>query len=421
MTTLPFGQVDQLQPADIAAYLAVSGWELEQQRGTAAEVWRLPSADRVTRLLLPRDRAFADYGTRLDDAVRLLQAMNEFSLEQLAMRVAQTRADVLYVRADQTMTDGTIPLSQAENLIIGARKMLAAAAASTLKPRAKIAGRRSQAVTDFLNDDLRMGHTQRGSFIITVLTRLDSPELSDPDENSSPQHSTPAANTKAGVGGSTKHEEAATRGQPPTVQVGDTPTQREASAPQPLVMPSFQRRVMTTLNTGLQAAARAASTPALPGLVEAVRLGASADLFDALSVMTAYEGLHTLDLTFDWAPAEPQVADTEREVVFTRDEIPQFRSASARLTEAPPIEHDSITGQVVRLERGADNDEGIVSIVGVVGRGTKRSVRLRLNGKQYAAAVTAHRRRTPVTCSGELDRTGREWWMRDPQFQVIGR
>lgn len=415
MTTVPFGQVDRLQPADIAAYLAVNGWELEQRRGTAAEIWRLPSAERATRLLLPRDRSFADYDARLDDAVQLLQAMNEFSFEQLAMRVAQTRADVLYVRADQTMTDGTIPLTQAENLIVGARRMLAAAAAATLKPRAKVAGRRSQAVTDFLNDDLRMGHTQRGSFIITVLTRLDEPERSDLGEASEG----PAAQAEAGVVGQTNQEVALTPGEAPTVQSGVATEQHGESTPQRLLMPSFQRRVMTTLNTGLQAAARAASTPALPGLVDAVRLGASADLFDALSVMTAYEGLQTLDLTFDWAPIEPQIADTERNVMFTRDEIPQFRPASARLTEAPPIEHDSIIGQVVRLERGADDDEGIVSVAGVVGRSTKRTVRLRLTGKQYAAALTAHRRRTPVSCSGELDRTGREWWMRNPQFQVL--
>jgi len=406
--TVPFGQVDQLQPPDIAAYLAVSGWQLEQQRGPAAEVWRLQSsAVRPTRLLLPRDPEYADYGARLDDALKLLRALHEFTPEQLALRVAQTRADVLYVRADQSMMDGTIPLKQAENLVVGARKMLAATASSTVKPRAKIAGRRSQAVIDFLNDDLRMGHTQRGSFVITVLTRLDEPEVVDV----SPQDVQTVDQQPPGAPGDTSEVSSAAP--------DDDGDHRSESAVTQVVVPSFQRRVMNTLNTGLQAASRATSAPSLPGLIDGITQGASADLYDALAAMTSYEGLRTLDLSFDWAPAERQVADLEREVLFTRDEIPQFRPASARLTQAPPIEHDSITGQVTRLERGTDDDEGVISIVGVIGRGAKRTVRLRLSGKQYAAAVTAHRRRTPVTCSGQLDKTAREWWMRKPSFYVL--
>jgi len=107
---------------------------------------------------------------------------------------------------------------------------------------------------------------------------------------------------------------------------------RSESAVTQVVVPSFQRRVMNTLNTGLQAASRATSAPSLPGLIDGITQGASADLYDALAAMTSYEGLRTLDLSFDWAPAERQVADLEREVLFTRDEIPQFRPASARLT-----------------------------------------------------------------------------------------
>lgn len=227
--TVPFGQVDQLQPPDIAAYLAVSGWQLEQQRGPAAEVWRLQSsAVRPTRLLLPRDPEYADYGARLDDALKLLRALHEFTPEQLALRVAQTRADVLYVRADQSMMDGTIPLKQAENLVVGARKMLAAAASSTVKPRAKIAGRRSQAVIDFLNDDLRMGHTQRGSFVITVLTRLDEPEVVD----ISPQDVQTVDQQPPGAPGDTSEVSSAAP--------DDDGDHRSESAVTQVVVPSFQ-------------------------------------------------------------------------------------------------------------------------------------------------------------------------------------
>lgn len=383
----PFESPDKLlEPREVASYLAASGWELEQQRGTASEVWRLPSStDRTTRLLLPRDPDYADFRARMEDALRLLRAVNEFTPEQLQIRILQTRADVFYVRADQSTTDGTIPLKQAEDLVVGARKLCWAAASSTVKPRVKILGRQSKEVSDFLNEDLRMAHTQRGSFVITVLTRLDDPEVTTVEPEDLPQG-----------GPGARHED--------LIEV---------------VLPSFQRRVMTTLSRGLTSAARSASTADLDGLLDGVDRGAGADLYAALDSMTGYSGLRTLDLSFDWAPAEPQTFDVDQEIVFTRDEIPQLKSAKEQLTRAPDIEHDSITGQVVRLERGEEQDEGVITITGVVGRGTKRNVRLMLHGKEYAAAVTAHRRRQPVTCVGDLEKKGREYWMRSPSFEVV--
>ncbi len=368
----------ELRPADVAAYLATTGWSLEQTRGQVAEVWRLEQSG--TRLLLPRDDTYDDYQARFADALGLLRAMHEFTDEQLAVSVTETRMDVLYVRADQAAVDGSIPLRQADALVSGSLQLMQAAAQATEQPRARYAGRRSNTVNEFIEDDLRMGHTQRGSFVITVLTRLGDPSVNEVPE-----------------------------------ELRDGP-----DSPETVRIAPFQRRVTTTLSTALVAAARTSASEGLPGLSAGVDRGASANLYDALAKMTSYEGLRALDLSFNWAPAEPQESVVDSTVLFTRDEVPQFARAREQLTARPLVEKETITGQVVRLERGEDRDEGVITITGVIGRGTRRNARLLLRGELYAAAVRAHQRRAPVTCSGELERKGSTYWMRNPDFTVIG-
>lgn len=368
----------ELRPADVAAYLATTGWSLEQTRGEAAEIWRLEQSG--TRLLLPRDVTYDDYQARFADALALLRALHEFTDEQLAVSVTETRMDVFYVRADQAAVDGTIPLRQADALVSGSLQLMQAAAQATEQPRASYAGRRSNTVNEFVEDDLRMGHTQRGSFVITVLTRLGEPSVMEVPE-----------------------------------ELRDLP-----NTPETVRIAPFQRRVTTTLSTALAAAARTSASEELLGLTAGVDRGASANLYDALAKMTSYEGLRALDLSFNWAPAEPQESVVDSTVLFTRDEVPNFTRAREQLTARPLVEKEMITGQVVRLERGEDQDEGVITITGIAGRGTKRNVRLLLRGKLYAAAVRAHQRRSPVTCSGELERKGRTYWMRNPDFTIIG-
>lgn len=387
-----------LSPSDLAAYLATSGWQMEQTYGPAAEVWRL--GDGQTRLLLPRDPTYLDYDNRLADAVKLLGALHEWTPRQLALSVLQTRADVLYVRAEQADLDGSIPLKQADALIGGSMHMLEAAALATVRPQAVYPSRRPRAVTDFVNDDLRMGHTQRGSFVITILARLGQ-------ETETPVPASPETQAVTGAQDSAEAEG--------VVEV----LEASVSVPQTVRIPTFQRRVMTTLSTGLQAAARTTADPKMVGLAAGVDRGASSNLYAALNQMTAYEGLGSLDLSFAWAPAVPQNSGVESTVVFTRDEVPRFGAARDELRKRPAIVKDSITGQVVRLERGTEKEEGVITITGVVGEGNRRNVRLSLRGDIYQQAVRAHERRTPVTCSGELQRVGTAYWMRNPVFTVI--
>jgi hypothetical protein len=218
-------QVDQLglTPSSVAAYLSTTGWSMVHD-GRALQSWiygDVPTPDHV--LQLPTDGSYADYDQNLRRVLRQLEALNGWDAQQLATHVLGARSDILYIRASQYSFDGSIPVREAQQLLDGAVDMVTAAARWTYRPRRSFYGRLPDAVKEFIDDDLRMGHTQRGSFVITILTRLDEPEADQPGDR------TPAP-------------------MPPAPEVERQSLHESLTSGH--VAP-FQRRVMSTLASGL--------------------------------------------------------------------------------------------------------------------------------------------------------------------------
>jgi hypothetical protein len=166
-----------LTPPAVAQFLAAHDWELEARQDRIKEIWRSPEADgrRAERIMLPLATDYVDYPQRFADTLTALGHIHDWDAAELLERIAATRADLFHVRLDQPMTDGTIPFQQAEGTLQALLKLLKAAATSAAAPGHPHRGRRPAAVSDFLEDGVRLGHTKRGSFVFTVVTRLGEP------------------------------------------------------------------------------------------------------------------------------------------------------------------------------------------------------------------------------------------------------
>ena len=215
--------------------------------------------------MLPLATDFADFGQRFRDALSALAMINDWSPLQLERRILATRADLLLVRLDQEHSGESIPLRQAETTVEAIYKMLRAAAMTTVTPGYIFRGGRLPVpVSEFLEEDVQLGHTQRGSFVFTVVSRLD------------------------GSAGS------AFPGRAPVAS-------RQ--------MRQFPRRVMETLALGIQTARDMAEGRTVADLRDPAELGLSAGLIESLENLTGPEGLRAVELSFEWAAAEsrPQV------------------------------------------------------------------------------------------------------------------
>ncbi|RJT82210.1 hypothetical protein D6T63_05675 [Arthrobacter cheniae] len=365
-----------LQPRNVAEYLATQDWACLADK-PFGQLWALPDqpTGQVSSIMLPKDPAAVDYYRRINESLTLLTRILDLSASELAEAVSTVHADLFFVRVDQSMKDGTIPLKQATQLLENIDQMIKSAALATYNPLHSGLGKIPNTVKDFLDEDIRMGHTKRGSFIITVAARHD--QLSGSSANSAP-------------------------------------TAPDGVDEVPPVALTYTRRVMTTLSTALDATRRhVARGNDFMALDEAVHAGVRLPLIEALSDMGSTKGLRALDMTFNWSQSQPKPElDVPSEVIFNVDSLGSLDDVSARLRREVVPKDETLVGPVTELRRperhDPNNDSGEIIVRADV-EGRLRKVRVELAGEDYDWAIVAHRERLPFTVSGTLGKKSNSW------------
>jgi hypothetical protein len=314
--------------------------------------------------MIPLATDFADFTPRFIDALEALGHIHDWDAGQLLEHVLATRADLLFVRLDQRILDGTIPFRQAERTLQGIYKMLKSAATTTADPNHSHKGRRPQAVGEFLEGAVRLGHTKRGSFVFTVVTRL-----------------------------------------------GDAECQ-QAHVPEESTT-TFPRRVMETLARGLESTRLLAQAGRREALSSPAGSGLSVGLIESLEDLSAPEHLHSLDLSFEWASAEGAPDVGLATIVFDRDSIAELPHIRERLIQRDePVRRETLVGLVKSLARDesapGSGEAAIVTVVAEVNGKTLR-VQVPLAGDDHGWAIVSYRRQLPFTVIGDLSFERRAW------------
>ena len=353
-----------LNPADVATHLQATGWKKHDDRPGYSSTWLKEYKGETADLLLPVDRSVGDYLLRMIDAVRLIAAVEERSeLETLAdLQFAST--DILRIRfryADAA--DGAIPLLQAEKLVESAKEMFLAAGSAVNARRAYFATNRTEEVRQFVQN-LRLGQSERGSYIVTVLSRV-TPELkSDP------------------------------------VSLFSEPE------------PPFERKAVAGLNAALvalrNAVDRAATSFSSKVFHDAVQDGVSANLCSALVNMngTNPQPADELRFGFTWARSRPYDGAASRDVSFPAESFPILAEAARVLKATAPLDPQDVQGVVVKLQA---KDDGGVATVSTFIEGQPRKVTIALTDGEHKKAIQAYDKRTEIVCRGVLTRNGQLW------------
>ncbi|MCP2297170.1 hypothetical protein APR11_003602 [Nocardia amikacinitolerans] len=360
MKEIPVGDLRDialaLSPPAVSQYLAAHDWELEARVQDVKEIWRLPGEDGpVGRIMLPLATDYVDFPRRFRETMQTLATIYDWDPAQLVERIAAARADLFFVRLDQEMIDGTIPFRQAETTLEALFRMMKAAATTADDPTHSHRGRRSATVTEFLEENIRLGHTKRGSFVFTVVSRL-----------------------------------------------GDVMSTETDGMPQV----SFPRAAMATLAKGLQSTRTLALQWDDRALERSGELGLSANLVESVWDLTQSPDLRALDLSFDWAAGEPAPTLESSRIVIDRDAmagLPRVRERLVR-SEEPP-RYESLLGIVRTLNRddlGDGGEEATSIVLSTHVDGRSRKVHVPLAGTDYEWAIAAHQSKRPLVVSGNL-------------------
>ena len=159
---------------------ALERWSLVQARSGVVELWGPPdelSRGALKNVLLPLATSYANFGRRFKSLHDDLSRAYDHSLTDIAQQITSVSTDILRTtrrdivrRHDPSQASQQPPLIDSED---GPGCCHNGGQSWTLTFRASPCGGQR-----IIEDDLRLGHTKRGFFIITVAARLDPVEVS---------------------------------------------------------------------------------------------------------------------------------------------------------------------------------------------------------------------------------------------------
>jgi hypothetical protein len=356
-----------VSPAALSAYARVEGWIRDGVYGDHSDVY---SADGMPEIILPRTQRLGDYASVVSQLIEIFAQVAGVDELSLYRDLVTADRDVIRVRATES-NDGAITVGDGISLIQGVRDMLLAAACSLRNPQPLYRAGANREASEYVRR-VRLGQTEQGSFVVTLLTPVISPPMQqtlDPDWTS-----------------------------------GDD---------------SMERLVTKRLADAVKAV-RHATERTVGGdtnaFYEAVDDGVSANLCESL--VTMIEPFPTVDVGLTWARTRP-LKSARNIVRFANNDAPIIREAARSFRDREPQPDVRLFGFVQQLRRDNQETDGTITLRASVDGQQARSVIAVLNQSDYERAIQAHKTKAPVVAEGDLERAGQRWHLSNPRITSI--
>lgn len=353
--------LSKLSLVDVRAYLESQGWQQAGRYGTVATIYvKRISGTKHLEILLPLHEQFGDYPQRMSDVVAVLAESEGRSQLSVFNDLVKSGFDVVRFRAPEAGDAGTIRLEHGVLLYDRALDLVAAASNAAIKPKRAYRGAKFDQTREYLQQ-LRLGQTEIGSYVLTVLSpvppMLESPELV----------------------------------LFPDLELGEEP---------------FPRTVTRTLDRALRATKGAVSEAVATGKLDpfeaAVSDGVSANLCDAIARLAEQDS--GIQVSISWSrvrrPPGPRVI-----YAFTQDNARVLSEAAHAFRDREPLPDTTIEGFVVGLHREQEEFDGKAKIRGFVGNQV-RTLTAQFLLPDYSKVVRAHDQKLRVRIDGDLVRRG---------------
>lgn len=369
-------ELKKINPVDLISYLKAKDWVQKKSFYNSSSLWTNKNKNNTDfEVLAPLETNFIDYSLRIGEALEVLEDFENRPAGSIYQNLLNSSEDVIRIRAHSSKTfNGTLPLNDSVNLLAASRDLITAAACSTLSPKAHYPSRKPDKVVEFM-DKVQFDHTEKGSFIITISTKI-----------------------------------------PPKLRV------KEVEEKNNIIEEPFERRVMINLLQALEAC-RVASKEALVTnninpFDAAIEKGVSANLCNAIVGISNSCGNEHLDVSVDWSLGRPVSNFALKKVEFNKEYLPFIGEAARTFKETKPIEEFELRGVVIRLASEDRKKSGEVTVFGLL-EDQLRKVNIKLEKSLYDIAIQAHQKAIPISCVGELKKQGNIFSLTNPKnFQL---
>ena len=351
----------RLSLLDVRSYLASQRWTAEGRYGNVATIFRTKDLHgHGCEILLPIRESLADYAARMGDIVEAIAAVEDRDEISVYHDLVRSGFDVMRFRAPNADDAGTIALQSGVALYDHARDVVMAAANAAVKPKRAYRSNSSDKAKNYL-DTLRLGQTEVGSYVLTVLSPV-QPTLE-------------------------------------TDQMSLFPDSESADEP-------FSRTVTRTLSRSLKAAKIAVDEAVATGKLEpfesAVDAGVSSNLCEAIARLV--ERGEGVDISLTWSRVR-RGPESNVSYRFTEDNARVLSEAAMAFREREPQSDITVEGFVIGLDRKPEEFDGKAKIRGFVD-GRVKTISAEFIHSDYKKVVSAHDQKLRVRVDGDLVKKG---------------
>jgi hypothetical protein len=168
-------QNEKASPQSIQSYVESKEWIKKDNLSNKIAIFENPKFEN-RQLQIPLTSELDDYETIVSRIAEKLASIENRSAARVLNDLRLSHMDAIHIRLDLENSD-TVPFSMALQTIKCSKDALSSAACSVIKPQPHHV-RVSKAEANQLVDKCQMAHTEKGSFIITLLCPIDAVDLS---------------------------------------------------------------------------------------------------------------------------------------------------------------------------------------------------------------------------------------------------
>lgn len=343
-----------LLPIDVTAWLQIQDWTLENSLGDIAERW-VRGQEGIVVPMLPTS---PDFHLRWEEMLRRLSSVMESDPAGVLLAVSKSGSDIVEFRASGQIDD-SIPLRDASTLIESVRRVMQASANSALQPRSYYGHSVPDAAREHARN-VRMGQTRQGSYVVPIISRL---------------------------------------------PVLKAPNSEDAVLFEDATYQPFARTAMLRLANGLSALRELTHGERQPTprmITDAVGVGVSSELCDAVANTLDADSVENLDVSFAWAERLP-TSRAPTNVALEGGAASQIRHVASYLKGEPTIGAQTFVGYVKRLDRGEEDEIGRITLR-ALDNDKARNITMELIDDIYHLAGQANTDRRMVSVTGVLHR-----------------
>ena len=377
------GALNAVSPSALSAYARAAGWTKEEPYGEHSDVYVRGDA---LGIVIPRTQHLGDYADVVSRLIEIFAEAAETDALSLYRDLVTADCDIVRVRAAPEGADGTVPVEDGVRLINGVRKMVLAAACSWSKPRQLYYARANQQAANFMRK-VRLGQTERGSYVVTLLA--------------------------------------------PVVSL---PILQAAAHDSEMDAPHAERSVTKLLIEALTATQKSierTSRGDADAFMKAVERGASANLCRA--VATLIKPFGGIDISLTWALTYPMRV-ARNTVCFGASDAPILSEAAQRLQkqhtrhisdrnpgrfqDRKPKPDMPVQGRIQHLRRDRLETNGTVTLQTHDDRYAVL-ITATLDPRSYELAIQAHKDDATVVMTGDLEQCDGQWHMQRAHIENV--